>query len=298
MSRNKQFSIIIVSYKRIPELKRCLRSVIINLSNKDDTEIIVVDNASLDECKETCRQFDVAYHVARENLGVCGGRNLGISIAKGEYLLFVDDDSEVITPGYDTLIRQAFNNRIGVLAFRVISSVVGTQIKGELPFRFRHRTQVETSRLVSYFVGAGFAVSRRVLTDVGNFPEEYFYGVEELDLSYRVLMNNWQIYYMSNVIVVHHMSPIRITNKTQYYHKLKNRFILSAKYLPFPYCLTFMVYWILFLMSSSFQNHAIREWKQGLLEGFKLFTRHRKTSRRINKKVIEYLKRHEGRLWF
>lgn len=233
-----------------------------------------------------------------ENLGVCGGRNIGISIAKGAWLLFIDDDAELITSGYDTLIKNAFINRIGILAFKVVSDAEGKKPRGELPFRFRGPAQIDRSRLVSYFVGAGFAVHREVFADSGNFPDEYFYGVEELDLSYRALMNDWKICYRPDVFVSHHRSPIRITDETQYYHKLKNRFILSAKYLPLPYSLTFLIYWTFYLLASSVRYHATRDWKQGLLEGFKLFGRYRGTSPLIDKKVIRYLKKHEGRLWF
>ncbi len=298
MNNEKLLSIIVVSFKRFDNLEECLSSLVNNLYAPQHTEIIVVDNAGMEECRSICGQYGVRYVNAGGNLGVSGGRNLGIRESKGDYLFFIDDDAEVATKNYDSVIRDTFIENIGVIGLRVLNYFNGLPNKGELPFKQKNKEQIERSRKVSYFVGAGFALNRLLLDEIGYFPEDFFYGAEELDFSYRVLMNNWSIYYLADVTVLHKKSNIRITNKTEFYHILRNRFVIAAKYLPFPYYLINLGTWSLFMLYTSLHAHAFGEWKKGLVQGWKEFPETRDKAKILDKKTIKYLKDHEGRLWF
>lgn len=291
-------SIIIVSFRRMDDLEKCLNSVETRISEKETVEIIVVDNAGSEQCEALSSKYGARYVKSPNNVGVAGGRNLGIAAARGAYLFFIDDDAEIATPDFDRLIREAFNDNIGILAFRVLNYYSNSPNPGELPFRYRNESQLMNSRFVSYFVGTGFALKRTAIQDTGFFFEDYFYAVEELDYSYRALSRNWRIYYLADVLVMHKKSPIRITGKKQYYYQMRNRCIISAKFFPFPYYLTYIAYWALTLFILSFRDNAVRELGDGILKGIGCFLRYRRTANIVDSKTIDYIKNNEGRIWY
>ena len=82
-------SIIIVSYKRLDYLRKCVRSII-DTVKQIRYEIIVVDNQSADGTPEIiCREFPSLRMIENtENLGFAKGNNLGILASEGEFILF------------------------------------------------------------------------------------------------------------------------------------------------------------------------------------------------------------------
>lgn len=97
-----KISVIITTHNRPGLLPRAVESA---RAAADDPEIIVVDDASIDETAEVCRGLGVARYVrADRNQGVAGARNLGLLACAGEYVSFLDDD-DVRLPG--TLDAQA-----------------------------------------------------------------------------------------------------------------------------------------------------------------------------------------------
>ncbi|NLB51767.1 MAG: glycosyltransferase [Syntrophomonadaceae bacterium] len=298
MDEMKLFSVIIVSYLRYKDLKECLGSIVNHLAAPEHSEIIVIDNAGTDECRNICEQFPVKYINAGTNLGVSGGRNLGIKMSKGDLLFFIDDDAEAATLYFDRLIRDRLKPPAGILAFKVLNYQTGKPNPGELPFRGKNYKAINSSRLVSYFVGAAFALDRSLADEIGGFAEDFFYGAEELEFSYRTLLHDWKIYYTPEITVLHKKSMIRTTNKTRYYHTLKNRFVAGARYLPFPYCLVNLSLWSLVMLFQSIGDRAFKEWAAGLIKGLSAFSRERRHARPLDRKTMDYLRAHEGRLWF
>jgi N-acetylglucosaminyl-diphospho-decaprenol L-rhamnosyltransferase len=88
-------SIVIVNYRSAAFTQACLRSIY--LSSAADCEVIVVDNASYDGCGEMMRaEFPQAVFLqSNRNLGFAGANNLGTAAAHGDYLLYLNPDTEV-----------------------------------------------------------------------------------------------------------------------------------------------------------------------------------------------------------
>src|SRR5215467_13224663 len=88
-------SIIIVSYNRKLDVLRCLQSV--NKTREVTFEIIVVDNASSDGTTDTLATecHDITLICSSTNLGFAAGCNLGARHARGEYLVFLNQDTTV-----------------------------------------------------------------------------------------------------------------------------------------------------------------------------------------------------------
>lgn len=97
---NRKTSVVVTTYNDGEFLKRSLPSII-NQSQKP-LEIIIVDDGSDNNLAETLANTFISYsdipiiYEKKENGGPSSARNLGIKIAKGEYILFLDSDDELL----------------------------------------------------------------------------------------------------------------------------------------------------------------------------------------------------------
>lgn len=101
-------SVVVPVYKVEPFLDRCVKSL--KIQTLEDIEIILVDDASPDNCPALCDSWAEldkrvkVIHKQNEGLGLT--RNAGISIATGEYVAFVDSDDFVEPDMYERLYNE------------------------------------------------------------------------------------------------------------------------------------------------------------------------------------------------
>ena len=95
-----RMSIIICTYNRVFLLEKCINSVLNSMiDDRDDIEIIVVDNNSTDETFykidkiNTSNGSNMIKYFLNKTQGLSSSRNLGIIKSSGELLLFLDDDA-------------------------------------------------------------------------------------------------------------------------------------------------------------------------------------------------------------
>lgn len=104
-----KFSVIIPVYNVALDLRECLKSVMLAAGRieREDIEIICVDDGSTDESGEILDEFSSRYAQIkvfhRENQGVSRARNFGIEHARGDWLIFVDADDEVVEETFEYL---------------------------------------------------------------------------------------------------------------------------------------------------------------------------------------------------
>lgn len=106
-------SIIIPIYKVEPYLIRCIESI--RKQSYTNYELILIDDGSPDNCSKICDEFvrkdERITAIHTKNKGVSHARNIGLSIAHGKYVTFVDGDDEVTDPKtYYNLISFMENN--------------------------------------------------------------------------------------------------------------------------------------------------------------------------------------------
>src|SRR3954467_2657063 len=90
-----QFSVVVPTYERAETLGRAIASI---LRQDADFELIVVDDGSTDDTARIVRQFDderISYQ-HQTNAGVSAARNAGAAAARGEWLVFLDADDELL----------------------------------------------------------------------------------------------------------------------------------------------------------------------------------------------------------
>lgn len=118
-------SIIVPVYNAEKYIDRCIRSVLLQTFN--DFELILVDDgssdASLHICKSYANESEKITLVSQSNSGVSAARNKGLSVAKGEYVLFVDSDDALEINACETLInhQNTFNDDCVIYGFRQLS---------------------------------------------------------------------------------------------------------------------------------------------------------------------------------
>lgn len=100
-------SVIVPVYKVEVYLKRCVDSII-NQSYQN-LEIILVDDGSPDQCPQICDEYAKKDNrikvIHKENEGLSSARNIGINVAKGEYIGFVDSDDWIALNMYEILYK-------------------------------------------------------------------------------------------------------------------------------------------------------------------------------------------------
>lgn len=291
-----KISVIIITYNRKKELIDSFSSILKQTINP--YEIIIIDNNSTDGTDEIfgleLSNPLLKYFRQNTNLGVAGGRNYGLKQASGDILVFIDDDALLEPKNALEKIISGFEKepQIGVLAFKIINFYTKTIQREEFPHIDKSLNSNKAFE-TTYYIGAGHAIRKEVFDKCGLYPDDFFYGMEELDLSFRIMEKGYKIIYYPEVVVWHKKSPLgRVTNSQKWMYTLRNRLIISYKYLPFREFFISTFIWTLkvLIRSKSFK---------ATLDGIRLFFRDKESILRnpISQETLKKIKKLRGRIW-
>ena len=105
---NPIVSIVIVTFNKWELTETCLKSIKTNVSLP--YEIIILDNASTDQTREELKNLtDVKVVLSNENLQFLKGNNLATESAVGEYILFLNNDTEVKSSTVESMVETIRN---------------------------------------------------------------------------------------------------------------------------------------------------------------------------------------------
>jgi GT2 family glycosyltransferase len=259
-------AVIITMGNRPDELRALLESVAGQVG--DRIEVVVVGNgAPVPDVPPGVRTVELP-----ENLGIPGGRNVGIeafgpSGADVDVLLFLDDDG--LLPLSDTaeLCRQAFeaDPGLGIISFRIADPDTGVTQRRHVP-RLRAADPMRSSR-VTTFLGGANAVRTKVIAEVGPLPGRFFYAHEETDLAWRALDAGWMIDYRADMVLNH---PTTAPSRHAVYHRMvaRNRVWLARRNLPAPLVPVYLGVWLLLTLIRKPSGPALKAWLGGFREGW------------------------------
>lgn len=259
-------AVIITMGNRPDELRALLDSVA--KQDGDRIEVVVVGNgAPVPDVPAGVRTIELP-----ENLGIPGGRNVGIeafgpSGADVDALLFLDDDG--LLPLTDTaeLCRLAFERdpKLGIISFRIADPDTGVTQRRHVP-RLRAADPMRSSR-VTTFLGGANAVRTQVLAEVGGLPGDFFYAHEETDLAWRALDAGWLIDYRADMVLNH---PTTAPSRHAVYHRMvaRNRVWLARRNLPAPLVPVYLGVWLLLTLLRKPSGPALKAWFGGFREGW------------------------------
>lgn len=129
-----RFSIIIPAYNAEAFLPRCLDSIF--SQEFDDYEVIVINDGSTDNTasilEESSSKHPNLHVLTQSNQGMATARNLGIEVATGEYILFVDSDDELMPQALSKLATQINGEDIVCFGTRIHHEQTGTNIEFQI----------------------------------------------------------------------------------------------------------------------------------------------------------------------
>ena len=207
-------SVVMLSWNRKNDVRVSLNHVFD--ADYPSVEVIVVDNHSTDGTVEMVKENYPAVIVVplAENIGIAGW-NKGFEIAKGEYILVLDDDSypekNALSIGITRVMQEP---RCGILAMQVYNL---------------HRQFVQTSSLIpennTTFIGCGALLRADILKKIGMFEPLLFLYMHEDEFAMRAINAGFTVLYEPKAIVQHISSPAHrgvnaesgVDSRRQYY---------------------------------------------------------------------------------
>lgn len=307
----KPLSLIIITYNR-PDDMLALVENISGLEGLDDLveEIVIVDNhssVSYKPVEDFIRQrpmLPFRYFHVPENLGVSRGRNYAVRQSRGPILVFLDDDALFRDAGALPAIHRIFEEGadagaearvLGIAAFKVYYYSTGEMQENAFPHkRFAERKDWPHFD-TAYFSGCAHAIRRDVFDRAGYYPENFFYGMEEYDLSYRALEAGYSIRYDDRVVILHKESPGgRLPPREKLRGMWVNKSKVAWKYLPLVDFMTTAVMW-----SMEYLRKSGWHWGgffRGWWEVGKIFRTERRKP--VGRSALAYLKKVKARLTY
>ena len=225
-----KLSVIIVSWNVKALLERCLRSIQEKMSSRLSYEVIVIDNASHDDTPDMVRSSfkGVKLIANKENRGFGAACNQGIVESKGQYVVFLNPDTELQDYTLERLTDYLdAHPDVGVVGPRIVGgdgkvqpSVPGfpTPLVSFLIFLKLDRVLKFLPSVRRYYcfdfdysltqevdqpMGACLMIRKKVLDTVGVFDERFFLWFEEVDECKRVRDAEWKIFFIANSTLTH-----------------------------------------------------------------------------------------------
>jgi hypothetical protein len=299
MNDRNLVSYIVITHNRKQMLLACLRTVTAQV-RQQPAEIIVVDNASDDGTAEAVGQeFPDATLVCLEsNDGPGAARNAGIEKARGDILIFIDDDAEFVSSDVSATVISRFAGEpdLAIVAFRIINAYTNQAMRYD--FSGADLTLADQEFETTWFVGCGFALRKQVLLSTGPFFVPFFYGAEELDLCYRVLDAGFRVRYLPSVTVRHHKPAKRDVTARYLRYDVRSRFLVAWRNLPWWAALSYTTLWSGYLFLQAMKQGLLGSYLRGLLAGFASLPLALGTRKVIKPDTVRRLRALHGRLFY
>lgn len=234
-------SIIILNRNGLDHLKRLFKDFK-EKTNYSNFEIIVVDNASSDESVNYLKSLDLPVTVIenRENVSFSKGNNDAVKMAKGDFVLLLNNDIE---PTFGWL-----NELVGTIMQSEKVAMVGAKLvfpfyfqdPEEKSYTIQHTGDIFAERMKpcclyavnksnkdldifdpslnkitrSIAVTAAATLIRKdIYTEVGGLDEDYIYGLEDVDFCLKLYKKGYLTAYCGTSLLFHHESSTRVISK-------------------------------------------------------------------------------------
>ncbi len=231
-----KLSVIIVNYN----VTQLLRSSLLSLQKyiQDiDYEVIVIDNASTDSSwGDLIPEFsDVHFISSATNGGFAKANNQAVQIAKGEYILLLNPDTELegfymnelldfadAQPSFGCLgvrMHDAEGNflpeskRSVPDMFNSFEKLFTNFKKNNSKSYYRNDIDENTVAEVEVITGAFLLTKKEVYEQIGGLDDAYFMYGEDIDLCYTFLRNGYHNFYYGKVSILHHKGESTIKDE-------------------------------------------------------------------------------------
>ena len=211
-----KLSICILAYNRVEEVRKTLELIGRNVTLEH--EVILLDNASTDHCTEIIsKEFPkVSIITLQQNEGA-PALNHAFSAAKGEYILILDDDSHPVS---------GLNEAIDYLDSAPQTGALALQIEGG---GYRIKSKQHLDETIGY-IGCGAIVRRKVIEEVGGYPEWIFLYSNEWEHGIRIRNAGYKIRYFKHCLIKHRVATTHRSNRRLRSLTTKNELLILERY--------------------------------------------------------------------
>ncbi len=288
-------SIIIVNFNKCELTKNCISSII-RFTKRICYEIIVIDNNSTEcDLEETLRDLTNPGNITliknKENFGFAKANNQGLSIAKGQYILYLNNDTLFIENTLQSLFEYVYNkkekmivgckllNEDGSHQFSIdkfdslwdllMVSLFFYKIFPKSRFFNKYYQNYSKSKYpfeVDMVKGAFMFAPTDILKKMDGFDERFYFYGEEKDLCYRFRLASGIVIYFPNTSIVHLNGA---STKNVPWFKYKNQTISRIKYFQKHYGGIKFIFAIIFYFLGLFIRVPLY-----FLQGVILFKKH------------------------
>jgi len=248
----------------------CVESIF--KSSYDNFEVIVVDNASIDQSHLRCKEkFNKIILIENEkNLGYCGGNNVGILRANGKFVVILNPDT-IVTPNWlDELIKAYNENGEGLYQPKVLSLYEKNilQSTGNMMQLFgfgfsRDKGEVDSGQRnkveqVTYASGTCLFTLNSTIKKIGLFDPFLFLYHDDLELGWRAAINGINSYYVPFSVIYHAESyNLKWSSKKFFWLERNRRYCIKTHFSETTYkkirkelIMTEIMVWIYYILKG------------------------------------------------
>jgi len=223
-------SILIVNWNAVRYLRPCLTTIYDHVKGID-FEVVVVDNASHDGSAElVSKEFpQVKFVQSEKNLGFARGNNLAFQHSKGDFILLLNPDTEMLDDSVSTMLNHLKSDpTAGAVGCRLLNSDRTLQWKYIQAFPTILNQVLGADRLQRMFprsrlwglrplfdykdrpleaevlAGSCIMLSRAVFEEVGRFNDKYYMYGDDVDLCFKVRRAGYGVHYIGSKEIIHH----------------------------------------------------------------------------------------------
>jgi GT2 family glycosyltransferase len=263
----KKVSIITVNLNQPKVTEELLRSIPATYTS---LEIIVVDNGSKADIPIDwqLKYPEVKFIRSEQNLGFAGGNNLGIKQAQGDYLFFVNNDTE-FTPDLVKQLVDAMDSNpvIGMISPKIkyFSDKSLIQYAGYTPLNYytcrnnciglREKDNGQYDHITAptaYCHGAAMMVRKDAIEKAGPMNENFFLYYEEVDWAEHIKRVGYQAWICTDALIYHKESvSVGKKSKLKEYFMNRNRMLFIRRNAPVFKRTIFYLYFVLLVVPRN-----------------------------------------------
>jgi GT2 family glycosyltransferase len=253
--------VVLTMGARPKELTRSIESILTQTGV--EAHIVVAGNG----WKPVDLPAGVQGHWIEQNIGATAGRNEGAKVAKGDYLLFLDDDAQLPTP---TTLAQLIatigpDTNAALVQPRIIDYMGVSERKARVP-RLRSGDVNQSGPATSLWEG-GVVIRRDVFDEIGGWGAQYFYLHEGIELCWRTWNTGHSVWYAGDIAVAHPpTTPARFGEFA--FINGRNRVWLARRNLPIILVPIYPLTWLIITLLRTRSLGALKNWLLGFWAGW------------------------------
>lgn len=245
-TENDLVSIIILTYNNYEYNKKCIDGIL-DKTKYDNYEIIILDNNSNDGTVKWLQSLNnnkIKVIFNRKNSGYSKGCNKAVLNANGKYMVFLNNDTEIIDGDWINKFLSVYNNdfRVGIVGCKLLydnNSIQHAGINIEI-IKNNHFNVVHRYRClnrdyalsnvigeVDAVTGACLMIPKYLFDLVNGFNEDYLNGYEDIDMCLKIKEEGYKVWYCPGCEIRHHEA--KSTNRFSNENSNKQKFNANWK---------------------------------------------------------------------